>query len=698
MQTKIVLLILVSLVVACSPQIPASSTPTIPTPAPTRAPARTATPPPVIALTAPAVQQHVPLSNLPGAGRDPYAIAQLGDKVYTANATTDNVAVIQNDRVVKFIPVGKDPVALAADPAHNRLYVANADDQTISLIVHDQVTLTTRIGADARALLFFENRLFVGLDSADGILLLDPATLQTQARISIPNTFTIISLAGDAAHHRIYANLYDKTAVIDSTTLRVTAILPTKGSYETLLADPQNGSVLIAIYDSRQQSQSLVAFDPLSGSVRGRAALGGDPRGAAIRADGTRVYVANSFSRTVTVIDPRTMSVIATIPVDLDPSALALDENGRRLYVANMSSDNLSVIDTDANQVVGVIPLAMIPTALLANETAGRVYVANASTDSVYVIEGARVVKEIPVGRHPIDLARDAESNRLFVANEGDGTLSVIDESNFSVRATAPITRDLTTVAVDAAHARLFANSVILDLKSLSPIGALTMRGTAFAPVISPDFIRVNPNNHRIYANGGNGVPGSNGRLVTYSIDGDTLQQRGVLDYNGDTLFFAIDPASNRVYLAGRHPLALTNTLSVFDANDQRVLALPLPARTTGIAYNPQTHHLFLSHAESDVTSNRPSSASADNTIQILDTTSFGEVARLAMDSPGVMARLGNTIYVADTADGSITLIQDVSVPPPPSPTPTITPSPYPTLPPTRPVARNTSRRATRDS
>jgi hypothetical protein len=111
---------------------------------------------------------------------------------------------------------------------------------------------------------------------------------------------------------------------------------------------------------------------------------------------------------------------------------------------------------------------------------------------------------------------------------------------------------------------------------------------------------------------------------------------------------------------------------------------LPLPSRATGMAYNPQTHHLFVAHAPNFGNLYPPTTA--EDMIQVFDANSWGEVGRLVMDTPGEMARLGNTLYVASQADGSITLIQDVVVPAPPSPTPTLTPTPYPTSPPTAPA------------
>lgn len=694
MKSRIAILVLIWLAAGCIPQ----AVPTTP-PTPTIAPAPLTTPtrpsasptvPPPRALT---VRERISLRELGGAGRRPYALAAIGNTIYALNSETENVAVVQNHRVVKYIPVGKQPAALAADPAQKRLYIANAGDKTISLMVGDQVTLTQSLGEEARALLFFENRLFAGLSNKADILVLDPATLQTQTRVSIPNAFSIINLAGDAVHHRLYANIFEKTVVIDSATLRVLTTIPVKGSYYTLAAHPPSDGVLIAAYDAASQSQFLISFDPLSGAERGRVKIGGDPRGAVLNADGSRLYVANSYTNNVMALDPRTPSLLATIGVDLHPYALALDENARRLYVANYDSDNLSVIDTDTHQLTATIPLGMIPTALAADEGAGRVYIANASSDSVYVVEGARVVKEIGVGRHPVDLARDASSNRLFIANRADGTLSIVNGSDFSVRTTQPITRVLTTVAVDSLRARVFAGDVILDLNTLAPIGKLTLRGATLYSQIAPDLVRVNANNNRIYALAWNGTPGSNSRTVPYSVDGNTLQQRGVLSYFGNTSAIEIDPETNRVYGAGTHPMALTNELSAWDANDGKIISLPLPARTTGMAYNPQTHHLFLAHPKSYGTFFGPTPAIAENMIEIFDTTSFGEVARLSVpNAPGKMTRIGNTIYVASLDDGSLTLIEDAPVPTPPSPTPTFTVTPWRTA---TPITATPTHRAT---
>lgn len=688
MNTKFLTIILLFFAAACSAPSVAPTPTALPAPllvtTPTRTTQPTPPPTPAPAITAPTLRERIVVRELPGVGRAPVAAVTLDGKTYVANFSSDNVAIIQNDRIEKFLPTGKRPADLAVDPAAKRIYVANQTDKTISIIANDSVTLTTSIGEEPRTLWFQNDRLFVGLETKGVILVLDPATLQMQSTITIPGAFSVINLAGDPTHHRLYTALFDKLGVIDSMTLRWVKTLEAKGSYYTLVAHPTNDSVLTALYDSTANAQFLTAFDPVSGATRGRVKIGGDPRDAVVSSDGARLYVANSFSNTVSVIDARNLTPLAEIPVGLNPYALALDESARRLVVANYGNDNAHSIDTQTNQVVGMIPLSIRLTALIANETTNRIYAASATTDSVFVIENNRVLREVNVGRAPVDLARDAKTNRVLVANSSDNTLSLIDETSFAVRATQPITRFLTTVAVDSARGRIHANQVMLDANSLASVGAMTMRGLTINSVIAPDFVRVNANANRIYALGGNGVPGSNSRRVAYSIDSNTLQQRAILAYSGNVAEIEIDPNTNRVFLAGTHPLAFTNELGVFDVNDSKVFTLTLAAQTAGMLYNPQTQHLFLAQKSLPREINQPPTQ-LDNTVLILDGTSFGVVAQLTINTPGKMARLGNLIYVASRDDGTITIIEDVAMPVPPSPTPTTTPTRFPTLTPPPP-------------
>ncbi|MBI4672187.1 MAG: YncE family protein [Chloroflexi bacterium] len=309
--------------------------------------------PTAVTSNAPALQGQIQLLDLRGIGHGPAGVAILGDQVYVLNAQTFNIAVVENNRAVKFIPIGEPPVGglaspplLAADPAQKRLYVANVRSDSIALIENDHVALTRRIGAEASALLFFENHLFVGLGYYDLVLVLDPATLEIQTRIALPKNARISNLVGDTASHRVYTAF----GVIDATRLQIEKTIPVAGAdSRSLVAFVPDDRILISLPDSNTNDYWLVALDAASGVERGRVKISSAPAAAIVNADGSRVYLAHPYDNQVTVVDPRTMTLVASIPVGMQPRALTLDESAHLLYVANADSDNLSVINTDEN-------------------------------------------------------------------------------------------------------------------------------------------------------------------------------------------------------------------------------------------------------------------------------------------------------------------------------------------------------------
>jgi hypothetical protein len=219
-----------------------------------------------------------------------------------------------------------------------------------------------------------------------------------------------------------------------------------------------------------------------------------------------------------------------------------------------------------------------------------------------------------------------------------------------------------------------------MDLKTLKPVDQLLMRPyMVYGRSIPPDWIRVHPASKRIYLVAWNGTPGSNSRSVVYSVSGDSLEASAVLANYGNTTALAFDGKNGRTFLAATHPLAYTNDFAVFDDKDNRVGGIAMPARTVSMVYNPQTHHLFLSHMESLARSYGPTPVPANDLLEILDADTLGRVNQISLKAPGYLGRVGNTIYVASRADGTVTLVQDANTAPPPSPTPTRGPTPFPT-------------------
>jgi YVTN family beta-propeller protein len=99
------------------------------------------------------------------------------------------------------------------------------------------------------------------------------------------------------------------------------------------------------------------------------------------------------------------------------------------------------VIDTSAVGVVATIPVGNIPEGLAVDPSGTRLYVANSGPNSVSVVDTASntVVKTIDVGLTPFSVALRPDGARLFVINRGGGSVSVVDTAANVVTATVPV-------------------------------------------------------------------------------------------------------------------------------------------------------------------------------------------------------------------------------------------------------------------
>jgi YVTN family beta-propeller protein len=288
--------------------------------------------------------------------------------------------------------------------------------------------------------------------------------------------------------------------------------------------DPEHNAVLILSGGARSQRSVKVGDGPLAIAVNPMT---------------DRVYVANTNSGTVSVLDGRSDAVIATVNVGKRPYVLAANPIENKVYVSNTFSDLLTIIDGKTNttstvktgsadaidvdskrnqvyllgyesssltvldgvdrslskmpagamhlwamaideaaatlfvtrignaDIVAIdahshsltpIGTGQLPCAIAANERTRRLYVANCGDDSVTIIDETKraAIKTIQVGSHPQALAVDAKNNLIYVANtHGDG-VTVIDGSGNQVVATLPAGTNPYAMAVDADGGTLF--------------------------------------------------------------------------------------------------------------------------------------------------------------------------------------------------------------------------------------------------
>jgi YVTN family beta-propeller protein len=133
----------------------------------------------------------------------------------------------------------------------------------------------------------------------------------------------------------------------------------------------------------------------------------------------------------------------AGIPAPSFMAGIAVDSTGSKLYVANNSSTvatlfkgSMSVLDVASNKVLGRVPTSGYPLAV-ASITKGpnadrKVYVSSERDALVSIVDVTdpttpKALGDIATGSHPMAMILNPAQDRLYVANAGSDTISVVD-------------------------------------------------------------------------------------------------------------------------------------------------------------------------------------------------------------------------------------------------------------------------------
>jgi YVTN family beta-propeller protein len=215
----------------------------------------------------------------------------------------------------------------------------------------------------------------------------------------------------------------------------------------------------------------------------------------------------------------------------------------------------------------------------------------------------AASITSIPVGVLPAGVAIDPSRNAVYVANEGDGTVSVVDPIAGVVTATISLVGD----------ARLGG--------APAPVGVAVDPGLGLAYVTEAGA----------------------GRLAV--IDEATWRLRTTVSVDGVPWGVAVDPTTHAVYVT-----CLAGSVDMIDGTTQTLrtrvgdAALRKPA---GVAVDASTHAVYVANL-------------ADNTVSRIDGGSLAVTATIAVGSAPVAVAIapgGGAVYVADSGSAAVSVI-----------------------------------------
>lgn len=336
--------------------------------------------------------------------------------IYVTNSGSDTVTVLDvvNVRVDRELPVGRDPVALAAGPARNEIYVVNS-----------------------------------GAAPANGSLSIIDAE-HNAVVATVPLHRQPLSIDLNAAGTRAYVvnSGSNSVSVIDLGARHETAQIPAGDQPVAARLAPDGKSLVVA----NLHGNSVTIIDPLGATVR--ATFTGCPGASevVILPDSSKAFVSCSAGHQVMVVAlaqpdarPAQPDRLETLmDVGRGPVDLAMKPDGGEIFVSNSLSDSVSEIYNSTDEVGDTYMIGNNPIRGLVSRDNSLLYVANLQSQevTVYSIDEGKRVGSIQVGDGPAALAFSAGGHLLFVADRRSGDVAVVRTSTQSLFTLLPAGND----------------------------------------------------------------------------------------------------------------------------------------------------------------------------------------------------------------------------------------------------------------
>jgi len=249
-------------------------------------------------------------------------------------------------------------------------------------------------------------------------------------------------------------------------------------------------------------------------------------------------------------------------------------------------------LDVRAQAVVATVPAGTEARAVAVNANTGRVFVANEFSNDVTVIDGAtRTTTRVAVGKRPQYIAVNTRSNKVYVSNAQDASISVIDGATLAV--TTVNVNGSGPFLVDEAANRIY----MVRLGTADEVTYFNGNDNSFYTIAldaySPVAVALNPYTARLYV--ATTVTGDV-RVVDTTSPSDFPPTLSVGVWS-KAMGVAVNVATNRIYAVtqdARGPIAIING----DSNAATFLAPAGHANGgTTVVANPYTNKAYFGFA-----------------------------------------------------------------------------------------------------
>ena len=324
--------------------------------------------------------------------------------------------------------------------------------------------------------------------------------------------------------------------------------------------------------------------------------------------------------------------VLRTITVGNTPTAIAVDARTSRAFVINSGDSTLSLLDTHGGAVLRTIALETTSVkadnsyVATVDEQTGRVFVVSQHHPPMkgrMITLDARtgdVIGRTTVGLFPLAEAVDERTNRVFVTNLDDNTVSVLDARSGTLLRTIPVGRGPGDVAVEKATRRVFVSNAQSSSLSILDAGAGTVLHTVLLGQIptGPGALAVDERDGRVFA------LDQSGHMTV--LDAATETAAHSLTLGAGSGAMAVDEQTGRLFVTHTGPNFQGHSVLVLDARrGTRVRTVTVGRGPTALTVDERTGHVFVANY-------------TGNSVSVLDARSGGVLREIPVKSPFALA------------------------------------------------------------
>ena len=167
--------------------------------------------------------------------------------------------------------------------------------------------------------------------------------------------------------------------------------------------------------------------------------------------DGSKLYAENEEDSFVTVIDLRRRTRLPDVPVIGGLAGLGMHPDGSTVVLVGAARPELMILDTGDDAIVRTVSLTgnSKPAQIARYSPDGRYLVVTSVDEGLATILNGdfSIRATVPVGRQPMDMAFAPDGKTVVIANQGDGTLTVIDLPSGRVQRVVHVGEGVETLA-----------------------------------------------------------------------------------------------------------------------------------------------------------------------------------------------------------------------------------------------------------